>query len=106
MHRIVWHAGTQSEYSPFELRFVFITAAGLLRLISDSDYLETIRSSNAPRTHLRLVNVWALLLGVLFISKLFLVTVSDPVVICVAAVIGLLSISMIIVHSPKRLSAT
>jgi len=91
---------------PSNWGFVFITAAGLLRLISDSDYPETIRKSKALTMHLRLLYVWALLLGILFIGMLNFMTVPDLVVICVAGIFGLISISMVIVHSLNRMNAS
>jgi hypothetical protein len=91
---------------PSNWGFVFITAAALLRLISDSDYPERIRKSKALSMHLRLLYVWALLLGIVFIATLNFLTVPDLVVICVAGLFGLVSISMIIVHSIKRMNAT
>ena len=98
-------AGLNTIIPPSNWGFVFITAAGLLILISDSNYPETIRKSKALRTHLRLLYVWALLLGILFISMLNFVVIPDTVVVCVAGIFGLISISMIIVHSVKRMNA-
>lgn len=94
--------GLSRVIPPSNWGFVFLTAASLLRLISDSDYPETIRKSKSLRTHLRLLYVWALLLGVLFISILFFSTGPDLVVVCVASIFGLISISMVIIHSLKR----
>jgi len=98
--------GLNRVIPPSNWGFVFITAAGLLRLMSDSDYPETIRKSKALRMHLRLLYVWALLLGILFISRLNCMTVPDLVVICVAGIFALTSVSMVIVHSLRRMNAT
>src|SRR5208282_6350243 len=80
--------GLNRVIPPSNWGFVFITAAGLLRLMSDSDYPETIRKSKALRMHLRLLYVWALLLGILFISRLNFVVIPDTVVVCVAGIFG------------------
>jgi hypothetical protein len=98
--------GLNKIIPPSNWGFVFITAAGLLKVISDSEYPETIRKSKALRTHLRLLYVWALLLGILFISMLSSVMVPGLVVICVAGIFGLISISMVIVHSLKRMNSS
>jgi hypothetical protein len=98
--------GLNRVIPPSNWGFVFITAAGLLRLMSDSDYPETIRKSKALRMHLRLLYVWALLLGILFISRLNCMTVPDLVVIRVAGIFALTSVSMVIVHSLRRMNAT
>jgi hypothetical protein len=90
---------------PSNWGFVFLIAAALLRLISDSDYPEAIRKSKALRTHLRLLYVWSLLLGILFISVWFFLTVPDLIVICAASIFAVISISMVIVHSLHRMNA-
>ena len=90
---------------PSNWGFVFITASSLLALIYDSDYPEIVRKSKALRTHLRMFSVWLLLLGGLFIGRLFLLTVPDLLVICVGSIFGLISLSMVTVHSLKRMNA-
>jgi hypothetical protein len=90
--------GLAPHLPPTEWSFVFLTSAGYLGLISGTDIPETIRKSEFLRKQAQISYLWQLALGMMLVAASFEIAVPGSLLIGVAVVFALLSITTVARH--------